>query len=116
MFARTLSPDTAMRLSLFLLPFALVGCASMATAFDTNVYLPHYDMELTQVERPASATQRYGPSTIATLHDTTVSRYAFEDQMVKIVAYAAWQEIYLNIQNKTDHSVKLVWNDAAFVG
>jgi hypothetical protein len=71
-------------------------------------------MVLKEVERPAQAKQRYGEQAITTVTDS-VTKLAFEDQLVKILWFPTNRRVYFDLTNKTDHSIKIVWEEAAFV-
>jgi len=85
----------------------VTGCAT---------YKANYDIGLKEVERPAQAKERYGNQEIARFQEGVVNKYFFEDEMIKAVwvmptAYA----ISCVLTNKTNHSIKILWDKAAFV-
>ncbi len=84
----------------------LSGCASISAK---------YDMELTEVERPAQAKERYGEQKIITNNESGVNKYVFEDEMVKILWVPTPDAIHFSLVNKTTHSIKIVWDEAAYV-
>ena len=84
----------------------LTGCAT---------YRAYYDIGLKQVERPAQAKERYGEQTITKVEEEGIYKYFFEDEMVKIVWIPTAYQVSFVLTNKTNHSIKIVWDEAAFV-
>jgi len=84
----------------------LAGCAAFRAS---------YDIRLTEVERPAQAKQRYGEQKITQIEEEGVNKYYFEDEMVKIVWIPTSSHVSFILTNKTNHSIKIVWDEAAFV-
>lgn len=94
---------------------SLAACASMQTAFAPERRLV-YDIQLTAVERPASARERYGEYKLATAqNDSGVTEYTFDDDLVFIAWIPLTTQFAFVLRNKTEHSIKIVWDDAAFV-
>lgn len=74
-----------------------------------------WDIRLKEVERPAKAKERYGNQVLSTQSDSGITRYMFEDQLVRILWLADDRRLHFSLMNKTDFSIKVVWNEAAFV-
>lgn len=74
-----------------------------------------YDISLHAVERPADAKRRYGEQTITTIEEEGIQKYFFEDEMVKILWLPTASDINFTLTNKTNHSIKIIWDEAAFV-
>lgn len=81
----------------------LSGCMTTHTA--------SYDMSLVEVSRPAEAEERYGEFEI-TDSDST---YYFEDDFVKTIWIPMGELFVLDIKNKTDNSISIVWDESALV-
>ena len=75
----------------------------------------HYDIGLYTVERPAQARERYGESKIMKVQEEGVEKYYFEDEMVKIIWIPTPFQISFILTNKTSHSIKILWDEAAYV-
>ena len=75
----------------------------------------YYDIGLHEVERPIEAKERYGKQTITSITEEGVEKYFFEDEMVKIIWIPSQYRISFILTNKTDHSIKIVWDEAAYV-
>ena len=78
-------------------------------------YTAKYDISLSEVERPAKAKTRYGGQNISKVKDGEVYKYYFEDDMVKILWFALPKNITFVLENKTNYSIKIIWDDASFV-
>ncbi len=90
----------------------LVACLVLSCA-TLQPQRPH--LALVEVERPKEAKQRYGEQTVATTQEEGVTKYVFEDDMVRTVWYFGSKDISLLLSNKTDHSIKIIWDEAAYV-
>ncbi len=84
----------------------LAGCQTISA---------YYDIKLKKVERPAQARERYGEQIITEFDEEGVNKYFFEDEMVNIVWIPTAQLISFILTNKTDHSIKIIWDEAAYV-
>ncbi len=87
--------------------FGLMGCVTFNQAL--------YDIELQEVERPAQAKERYGEQKIATTQEAGVNKYVFEDDMVRVLWLPTTDAIHFSLTNKTSHSIKIIWDEAAYV-
>jgi len=85
----------------------LTGCAAL-TYHNFN-----YDMSLQEVRRPAEAQERYGEQKIFLSEKD--KNYVFEDEMVKIAWLLTPGKIGFILQNKTEHPVRIIWDEAAYV-
>lgn len=92
------------------------GCSAMSF-MGTNYYVAKYDYALTSVERPADAKERYGEQIVDKYNpqDSSKFNYIFEDGLVKILWLPSQTGFYFQIYNKTDNSIKVVWDEAVFV-
>jgi len=100
-------------ISLFLLS---CGSAYNSSISDTPITICNakYFLSLSKVERPEKASQRYGSQKIDTASMNKYKFY-FEDDLVKVLWSVSSDEIAFTVQNKTDHSIKIPWDDAAFI-
>jgi len=87
----------------------LVGCVPVIH------YSPQYDFTLKSVERPQNAKERYGESKIINIAEGDTIKYQFEDKMIDLTFIPTNKMFYLSLTNKTNHSIKLVWDEAVFV-
>jgi hypothetical protein len=110
---------------MFLCMVILVGCVPPRTYTPPPyTYTPppkkpffkaNYDISLSEVERPAKAKNRYGEQKLSKIKDGEVYKYYFEDDMVKILWLPLPANITFILENKTNYSIKIIWDDASFV-
>lgn len=73
-----------------------------------------YKTSLVKVEKPEDSSNRYGET--KTIQDAGVEKYSFKDDVIDIVIYGTSQEFNFVLKNISQHSLKIIWNEAAFVG
>jgi hypothetical protein len=73
-----------------------------------------YDIVLEEVQRPSEATELYGEQTLSTTQEEGYE-YKMEDGMIKILWLPSPAVLEFLLENKTDSSIKIIWNDAAYV-
>lgn len=84
---------------------ALLGCRTATV---------QSDIRMTEVRRPEDATKRWGDYEI---REAEEEGYTYEDDLVQIVAVPLSSGMFvLSIDNKTEHSLQLVWDQMSFVG
>lgn len=81
-----------------------VGCR---TTYDVS-----YDMSLDEVERPADANERFGDKQVS----ETDTSYVFEDEFIRAVVAPTGSFTLMVIENKTNNTIRIDWNQGAFVG
>lgn len=81
----------------------------------TTTYSAFYDIVLNTVERPQKASERYGQQKVDTTTLNKNYKFVFEDDLVKILWSAGSRELAFSLENKTDHSIKIPWDEAAYV-
>ena len=82
-------------------------------------YRAIYDIGLSEVERPLDANNRYGEQKIVSFEDKnedeTVTKHKFEDGMIEIVGVVTPDGFLFNLRNKTEHSIKIIWDESVYV-
>lgn len=78
-------------------------------------YQGFYNVGLQEVERPENAKERYGDSKIVNFQEEGKTKYSYEDEMIKIVWLPLSTQFAFTLQNKTDHSIKIIWDEAVYV-
>ena len=73
-----------------------------------------YKTALIKVEKPEDQTERYGETT--TIQDEGVDKYSYKDDIIDILIFGTSTEFSFTLKNVSDHSIKIIWNEAAFVG
>lgn len=97
----------------------IVGCMPglgtlKSTTYSVN-FRAKYSVSLWKVERPEKATQRYGAQKVDTTVGNSKYRFAFEDDLVRILWLADSRNIAFSLENKTNHSIRIPWDEAAYV-
>jgi len=78
-------------------------------------YRAMYDIKLDEVERPENAQERYGKQTITRFEEEGQTKYSFEDDLLKIIWFPTSSRFYFILTNKTEHSIKIIWDEAVYV-
>ena len=73
-----------------------------------------YVSELARVEKPADESVRYGET--STIEDKGVTKYTYEDNVISIIIFGDKEQFSFVLKNVSDNSIKVVWNEAVFVG
>jgi len=78
-------------------------------------YEGFYKIGLQKVERPEDAKERYGESKIVNFEEEGKTKYSYEDDMIKIVWLPLSTQFRFTLKNKTEHSIKIIWDEAVYV-
>ena len=73
-----------------------------------------YKTALLKVEKPENASNRYGETKI--VQDEGIDKYAYNDSIIDIVIFGTSKQFNFVLKNVSNHSLKVIWNEAAFVG
>ena len=73
-----------------------------------------YKTALVKVEKPEDTTNRYGET--KTTQDAGVDKYSYNDSIIDITIYGTKERFNYVLKNISNHSLKIIWNEAAFVG
>lgn len=82
---------------------------TMKTAFSGS-----YRSTLAQVEKPSDESIRYGEIKVIT--NDSITRYSYFDNIIEIIILGNKEEFSFDLKNVSDNSIKVVWNEAVFVG
>lgn len=108
-----------MRIIIFAIPlFFLVGCSpayKSTKSESTTVCGADYTFSFAKVDRPEKASQRYGVQRIETMTLGKSTWFVFEDGLVRIRWIVSGSQISFSVLNKTDHSIKIPWDEAAYI-
>ena len=85
-----------------------VGCAGFTQTIG-------FETSLEEVERPADASVQYGPISVEAVGDEGEVRQSFVDSMITASFLVGEKSISLVIENMTDYTMKINWDDAAYV-
>ncbi len=72
-----------------------------------------YSFRLVDVERPVDAKQQFGETESVVVKNNGLCRY--EDEYIDVTWHVDMESIRFSITNKTNHSLKINWNDVCFV-
>ena len=75
----------------------------------------NYSVRLTSVELPANAKERYGNTITVDQSNNDTSKNIYEDSYIKIKWSFIIDRFYFTLYNKSDHALKVIWDDAALV-
>jgi len=87
--------------------------SSMLTSCMT--YQGFYNVGLQEVERPENAEERYGESKIINFEEEGKTKYSYEDELIKIVWLPLSTQFAFTLENKSDNSIKIIWDEAVYV-
>lgn len=73
-----------------------------------------YISVLSKVEKPSNPSIRYGKTTIIE-DDKKVSKYSYIDNIIDIQILGSSEQFDFILKNVSNNSIKVVWNEAAFV-
>lgn len=76
---------------------------------------PQYEVSLYKVESPENAKQQYGETKIVDFKDENLTKYIYEDDYIKIAWFTKKTMFDFYLVNKTDHSLKIPWDEMAYV-
>jgi hypothetical protein len=74
----------------------------------------HYVSVLSKVEKPSNPAIRYGKTTV--VNDKNVSKYSYVDNVIDILILGGSTQFDFILKNISDNSIKVIWNEAVFVG
>ncbi len=74
----------------------------------------HYVSVLSKVEKPSNPAIRYGKTTV--VKDKNVSKYSYVDNVIDILIFGGSKQFDFILKNVSDNSIKVIWNEAVFVG
>lgn len=104
-----------MKRKLVYLSLAAFMTLSLQSCYTThNLYGAIYDIRLSSVESPADAKKQFGETKIVNYNDE-VGKYRFEDDYIDIVWYVSKDRFNFELKNKTNHTIKINWDEVTFV-
>jgi len=75
----------------------------------------YYDIVLTKVEVPEDYKQQFGETKVFNLSENEITKYTYEDDMVSFTWYVSKTQFNFRLENKTNHSIKIPWDDIVFI-
>lgn len=74
-----------------------------------------YISVLSSVEKPSDSSKRYGKTTTIEDTDKGITKYSYIDDIIDILIVGGSEEFSFELKNVGDNSIKIIWNEAAFV-
>lgn len=71
------------------------------------------DLALVSVQRPADVAERWGSYELA---PADTSGYTYEDGLVSVAVVPRHGSFSALIENRTEHSIRIIWPEASYVG
>ena len=93
----------------------LQSCTVMKDVTTTNREAS-YSVSLNKVELPSNSKERFSETIQKDNSDGSVTKYVFEDEKIKIFWMVFNDQFAFTIYNKSDHAIKISWDDAVYVG
>lgn len=91
-----------------LLSLMLAGCYSTPPVIPTK-------STLVSVERPKEVKEKYGEIKISEITEEEQEKMVFEDDLIKAKFYLGQSSIAINLENKSDYTMKINWDNSAFI-
>lgn len=89
-----------------LLTLTTSGCVTMRTGMEV-------DLALNAVQRPQDVAERWGAYTLV---PSDSSGFTYTDDLISIAVVALAGSFQAILTNRTEHSIRLLWSEASYVG
>lgn len=99
----------------FIIGAAVICCAFIAQSCGTMMQTSKYVVNLSAVESPENAKVQFGETKVVTFKDGDVQKYRYEDDFINIVWFVGYKEFDFSLTNKSDHTIKINWDDISYV-
>ena len=91
-------------------------CVLMAGVMSScSIMMTSYGVSLNSVESPSNSKVKYGETQVVMIEQEGLSKYKFEDDYIEIFWYVGTKEFNFELTNKSDYTIKLNWDDMAYV-
>ena len=94
--------------------FSIAICALLFSSCGVS-NLANYSIGLKTVESPDNAKQQFGETKIVNFQDGETNKYRYEDDYINIVWYVDSKRFYFDLTNKSEHTIKINWDDISYV-
>lgn len=92
----------------------LFGLLALLTSCGTT-YQARYAVGLNSVESPADAKQQFGETKVVNFTEADLTKYRYEDDYIDIVWYVGTKQFNFTLKNKSNHTIKINWDDISYV-
>lgn len=86
-----------------------------ATMTSCMMYTGIYKVGLQEVESPKNIKEQFGEIKVVNFQDAGVTKYSYEDGLIKIIWLPLSTQFSFTLTNKTEHSMKIIWDEAVYV-
>lgn len=87
----------------------------MSSCGSLRTYSAQYAVGLSSVESPADAKQQFGETKVVDFKEGDVNKYRYEDDFIEIVWYVSPKQFNFDLKNKSNHTMKINWDDISYV-
>lgn len=94
---------------------AAISCTVMIHSCSSLFQASKYVINLSSVESPENATVQFGETKVMTFAEGDKQKYRYEDDYINIVWYVGNKTFDFSLTNKTDHTIKINWDDISYV-
>lgn len=78
-------------------------------------YQDIYKVRLREVEQPENVKEQYSKSKITIFTEENETKNSYEDDFIKIIWLPALTEFSFTLENKSDNSIKIIWDEAVYI-
>lgn len=93
----------------------IVSLISIYFLSSCMTYSGTYDISLDSVEVPEDGSMEFGMSKIVELKEDGENKYVYEDDLIKVLWLPLTSQFSFTLENKTSHSIKLIWDETVYV-
>ena len=97
------------------LPTIVAGLLALSSCGAFKSYVASYSIGLTSVESPSDAKQQFGETKVVNFNESGVDKYRYEDDYIEIVWYVSAYQFNFTLRNKSEHTLKIQWDDISYV-
>ena len=80
-----------------------------------GIYQDIYKVRLREVEQPENVKEQYSKSKITIFAEENETKNSYEDDFIKIIWLPALTEFSFTLENKSDNSIKIIWDEAVYI-
>ena len=95
--------------------YILILVVSIISISCTSVSVARYSVGLQSVESPIDAKTQFGETKVVNFDDNGISKYRYEDDYIDIVWFVDSDRFNFDLKNKTDHTLRINWDDISYV-
>ena len=97
------------------LTFMLFLAVILASCGTYDIYEDIYKVRLREVEQPENVKEQYSKSKITIFAEENETKNSYEDDFIKIIWRPALTEFSFTLENKSDNSIKIIWDEAVYI-